>query len=89
MTAANRAHGHAQLPESISRWKARHASNSRCLSSGGSGTCLGSLADEAAFLLGKGGVDVEHERISVRSELGYDERYALTHQPTDEMHITA
>jgi hypothetical protein len=42
------------------------------------------LTDQPPLLLGKGGVEVEHERVGIDAELGDDERHALCHQIGDE-----
>ena len=38
---------------------------------------------------GKRCIDVKHERVGVRPQLGHDERDPLLHQAADEMHVTA
>jgi hypothetical protein len=40
----------------------------------------GPLGDLAAFLLGARDVNVEHERIDVRTQLGDDESHPMYHQ---------
>ena len=34
-------------------------------------------------------IEVQHERINVCAQLSHEERYMVSHQPTDEMHIAA
>jgi hypothetical protein len=38
----------------------------------------------AALLLGQGGVDVQHERISISAQLSDDEGHALRHSPSND-----
>jgi hypothetical protein len=45
------------------------------------------LGDQPPFLLGQGGKEVKHERVSVAAEFGDDERYALRHQAGDERNV--
>ena len=47
----------------------------------------GSGAKSVAFLLGQGGMDVQHERVGISAHLGYDERQTLRHQAGDESHV--
>ena len=47
------------------------------------------LADHLALALGEGGVQVQHERLDVRAELGDDERDPMGHQAGNEMDVSA
>ena len=47
------------------------------------------LADHLALALGEGRVQVQHERLDVRPELGDDERDAVRHQAGNEMDVPA
>ena len=48
---------------------------------------LGARRDQRALLLGQRRVDVQHERVHVRTKLCHNERNALRHQPGDERDI--
>jgi len=39
----------------------------------------GPLADQGAFLLGQGRIDVQHERVAIGAQLGDDKRHPLRH----------
>jgi hypothetical protein len=68
----------------------RYASTRSCASSlPGGERCHGPLRDQAALLFGKGGVQVQHERISIAAQLSDDERYALCPQPGQERNVAA
>ena len=43
--------------------------------------------DQGAFLLGERRIEMQHERIDVRAELGDDKRHLLRHQRGDERNI--
>jgi hypothetical protein len=47
------------------------------------------LAYHAPLLLGQGGVDVQHERVGIDTELGDDERHVMLHQTADVVHVAA
>ena len=47
------------------------------------------LADHAPLLLSHCRVDVEHEGVDVRTQLGDDERHLVNHQARDEVHVAA
>src|SRR5262245_42853306 len=56
----------------------------------GSGESIaGAAADESTLLLGEGGVDVEHERVHIRTQLGDNEGNAMLHQAGDVGDIAA
>ena len=55
------------------------------LGSGERGT--GPRRDHMTLLLGERRIDVKHERVSIGSKLGYDERHPLRHQPRNEGHV--
>ena len=47
------------------------------------------LADHLALALGEGRVQVQHERLDVRAQLGDDERHTVRHQAGNEMDVSA
>ena len=49
----------------------------------------GALGNQSAFLLTKGGVDMEGERVRVATELSDDEWHALSHEAADKVNIAA
>jgi hypothetical protein len=52
------------------------------------GQCrLGAFADQRPLLFRQRRVEVEQERVGVRSQLGHDERHLLRHQVGDKGHV--
>ena len=49
----------------------------------------GSGADQCALLLGKGGKEVQHERVHVWPKLCDQERHFVRHEAADEMNVAA
>jgi len=50
---------------------------------------LGPLCDSVTLFLGHGCVDVQHQRIHIRTHLCHDERRPLHHQAADEIYVAA
>jgi len=57
-----------------------------CLCGGESG--LRALGNEGSLLLGQSGVQVQQERLDVRTQLGDQERRLVRHEAADEMLVT-
>jgi hypothetical protein len=49
---------------------------------------LCAFGDQRPLLFGQCRIEVEKERVCIQPKLGHDERDALRHHPTDEMHVT-
>jgi hypothetical protein len=47
------------------------------------------LRDQPALFLGQGGIEVQHERVSISAQLCHDEGRSVRHQARDEMDIAA
>ena len=62
------------------RWVAEFCAG--CFARGEGGP--GAFRDQSPFLLGKRGIEVQHERVGIGTELGDDEWHALGHQAGDE-----
>ena len=49
----------------------------------------GAVCNHAPLFLGQGGIDVQHEGVSIRAQLGHYERHALRHHARDKRHVPA